>query len=76
MSTLLSPLEVLVIFAAVMIVVHDLVWSIGAMMMTGTPNALVCKRCENCGAEIGSELWSVMTWRYLTHRCDDNLAGP
>lgn len=71
-----NPLALIVMFFAIYIILVDIGMSIIGMLVTRTPNALLCSYCHRCGAEIGHEIWSVSIWKLITHRCDDNLAGP
>lgn len=51
-----NPLALIVMFFAIYIILVDIGMSIIGMLVTRTPNALLCSYCHRCGAEIGHEI--------------------
>lgn len=61
----------LITFFLTYFIVMDIVWSILAVMWSGSP--YIYRTCDECGEEDRCGSFTILLWRTLTHRCDNNL---
>lgn len=63
--------------AVIFLVALDVIFSLAVMMTYREPDEWVLKSwtCHHCGAEVGHFTMTLSLWRFVTHRCDDNLCS-